>query len=171
MATPKKNTAGTTAGPGPNSGLALDFTKEQDIAVYRDMLVIRRFEEKAGQMYGMGLIGGFCHLYIGQEAVVVGMQMALRDGYQVITGCRILDQSCAAHKPFANRGDHVFVERTFVTLSQDGRRGPKMQFINLLFQSRNSGPEHLLVFLIATGILVPAMRWLKSAGAPQRRWA
>ncbi|MFM8988887.1 MAG: pyruvate dehydrogenase (acetyl-transferring) E1 component subunit alpha, partial [Alphaproteobacteria bacterium] len=40
---------------------------------YRDMLLIRRFEEKAGQMYGMGLIGGFCHLYIGQEAVVVGM--------------------------------------------------------------------------------------------------
>ena len=42
------------------------------------MLLIRRFEEKAGQMYGMGLIGGFCHLYIGQEAVVVGMQMAKR---------------------------------------------------------------------------------------------
>ena len=44
---------------------------------YRDMLLIRRFEEKAGQMYGMGLIGGFCHLYIGQEAVVVGMQAAM----------------------------------------------------------------------------------------------
>jgi pyruvate dehydrogenase E1 component alpha subunit len=52
------------------------------------MLLIRRFEEKAGQMYGMGLIGGFCHLYIGQEAVVVGMQMALKDGDQVITGYR-----------------------------------------------------------------------------------
>jgi len=55
---------------------------------YRDMLLIRRFEEKAGQMYGMGLIGGFCHLYIGQEAVVVGMQMAIEDGDQVITGYR-----------------------------------------------------------------------------------
>ena len=44
------------------------------------MLLIRRFEEKAGQLYGMGLIGGFCHLYIGQEAVVVGMQMAIGDG-------------------------------------------------------------------------------------------
>lgn len=65
-----------------------DFTKEQDLAAYRDMLAIRRFEEKAGQMYGMGLIGGFCHLYIGQEAVVVGMQMALKDGDQVITGYR-----------------------------------------------------------------------------------
>jgi pyruvate dehydrogenase E1 component alpha subunit len=52
------------------------------------MLLIRRFEEKAGQLYGMGLIGGFCHLYIGQEAVVVGMQMAMKDGDQVITGYR-----------------------------------------------------------------------------------
>jgi hypothetical protein len=52
------------------------------------MLLIRRFEEKAGQLYGMGFIGGFCHLYIGQEAVVVGMQMALKDGDQVITGYR-----------------------------------------------------------------------------------
>ncbi|WP_055038803.1 pyruvate dehydrogenase (acetyl-transferring) E1 component subunit alpha [Blastochloris viridis] len=52
------------------------------------MLLIRRFEEKAGQMYGMGLIGGFCHLYIGQEAVVVGMQMCLKPGDQVITGYR-----------------------------------------------------------------------------------
>ncbi len=52
------------------------------------MLLIRRFEEKAGQLYGMGLIGGFCHLYIGQEAVVVGMQMAISDGDQVITSYR-----------------------------------------------------------------------------------
>ena len=65
-----------------------DFTKEQERTAYRQMLLIRRFEEKAGQMYGMGLIGGFCHLYIGQEAVVVGMQMALREGDQVITGYR-----------------------------------------------------------------------------------
>ena len=55
---------------------------------YRDMLLIRRFEEKAGQLYGMGLIGGFCHLYIGQEAVVVGMQGALRPADQVITTYR-----------------------------------------------------------------------------------
>ncbi len=52
------------------------------------MLLIRRFEEKAGQLYGMGFIGGFCHLYIGQEAVVVGMQMALKEGDQVITSYR-----------------------------------------------------------------------------------
>ncbi|HLB98110.1 MAG TPA: pyruvate dehydrogenase (acetyl-transferring) E1 component subunit alpha [Acetobacteraceae bacterium] len=55
---------------------------------YRDMLLIRRFEEKAGQLYGMGLIGGFCHLYIGQEAVVVGMQLAISPGDEVITSYR-----------------------------------------------------------------------------------
>jgi pyruvate dehydrogenase E1 component alpha subunit len=64
------------------------FTREEDLHAYREMLLIRRFEEKAGQMYGMGLIGGFCHLYIGQEAVVVGMQMASKEGDQVITGYR-----------------------------------------------------------------------------------
>jgi len=64
------------------------FTKEQELLAYREMLLIRRFEEKAGQMYGMGLIGGFCHLYIGQEAVVIGMQMAMKKGDQVITGYR-----------------------------------------------------------------------------------
>ena len=67
-----------------NSG----FTSEQELAAYKDMLLIRRFEEKAGQLYGMGFIGGFCHLYIGQEAVVVGMQMAQKDGDQVITSYR-----------------------------------------------------------------------------------
>ncbi len=55
---------------------------------YREMLLIRRFEEKAGQMYGMGLIGGFCHLYIGQEAVVVGMQAAITPQDAVITSYR-----------------------------------------------------------------------------------
>ncbi len=52
------------------------FSREDELHAYREMLMIRRFEEKSGQLYGMGLIGGFCHLYIGQEAVVVGMQMA-----------------------------------------------------------------------------------------------
>ncbi len=64
------------------------FDKEQELHAYREMLLIRRFEEKAGQLYGMGLIGGFCHLYIGQEAVVVGLQMAKKDGDQMITGYR-----------------------------------------------------------------------------------
>jgi len=56
--------------------------------LYRNMLLIRRFEEKAGQMYGMGLIGGFCHLYIGEEAVVVGVMAAVEDGDSIITSYR-----------------------------------------------------------------------------------
>ncbi len=58
------------------------------LSLYREMLLIRRFEEKAGQMYGMGLIGGFCHLYIGQEAVVVGIEHAIRPDDTVITSYR-----------------------------------------------------------------------------------
>jgi len=66
-----------------------EFTQDQELAAYRDMLLIRRFEEKAGQMYGMGLIGGFCHLYIGQEAVVTGVTMASKKGQDAqITGYR-----------------------------------------------------------------------------------
>src|SRR5256714_11359995 len=73
----------------PASGRAADLTTaERLLKAYHDMLLIRRFEEKAGQLYGMGLIGGFCHLYIGQEAVVVGVQMALSDGDEVITSYR-----------------------------------------------------------------------------------
>ncbi|MCP8938185.1 pyruvate dehydrogenase (acetyl-transferring) E1 component subunit alpha [Alsobacter sp. SYSU M60028] len=74
--------------PSKRGPAAASPTLEQERQAYRDMLLIRRFEEKAGQMYGMGLIGGFCHLYIGQEAVVVGMQMAAKQGDQVITGYR-----------------------------------------------------------------------------------
>ncbi|MBV9419560.1 MAG: pyruvate dehydrogenase (acetyl-transferring) E1 component subunit alpha [Alphaproteobacteria bacterium] len=75
-----KTAAETPAGEGTNAPSLTQF--------YRDMLLIRRFEEKAGQLYGMGLIGGFCHLYIGQEAVVVGMQAAQKPGDQVITAYR-----------------------------------------------------------------------------------
>jgi len=64
------------------------YTSEEVLKYYRDMLLIRRFEEKAGQLYGMGLIGGFCHLYIGQEAVVVGLQAAFKQGDAVITSYR-----------------------------------------------------------------------------------
>jgi pyruvate dehydrogenase E1 component alpha subunit len=67
---------------------AAAVSPEELLAHYRDMLLIRRFEEKAGQMYGMGLIGGFCHLYIGQEAVVVGMQAAITPEDAVITSYR-----------------------------------------------------------------------------------
>ena len=63
-------------------------SKDELLAYYRDMLLIRRFEEKAGQLYGMGLIGGFCHLYIGQEAVVVGLEAAAEEGDKRITSYR-----------------------------------------------------------------------------------
>lgn len=71
-------------------GKPREETVDRDMLLkaYRDMLLIRRFEERAGQLYGMGLIGGFCHLYIGQEAVVVGMQLALEEGDQVVTSYR-----------------------------------------------------------------------------------
>ena len=89
-----KPTAQNTSGLLPAADLAAnqtavpEFNKDQELQALRQMLLIRRFEEKAGQMYGMGLIGGFCHLYIGQEAVVVGMKLAMRDGDQMITGYR-----------------------------------------------------------------------------------
>ncbi|MEL6168211.1 MAG: pyruvate dehydrogenase (acetyl-transferring) E1 component subunit alpha [Pseudomonadota bacterium] len=63
-------------------------TTEELLKYYREMLLIRRFEEKAGQLYGMGLIGGFCHLYIGQEAVVVGLEAAADEGDSRITTYR-----------------------------------------------------------------------------------
>src|SRR5215208_8242479 len=69
----------------PPGELATAMSKDELLKAYRIMLLIRRFEEKAGQLYGMGFVGGFCHLYIGQEAVVVGMQISLREGDQVIT--------------------------------------------------------------------------------------
>ena len=72
------------------------LTREQFMQAYHDMLLIRRFEEKAGQLYGMSLIGGFCHLYIGQEAVVTGIQMCLRDGDKLITSYRDHGQMLAA---------------------------------------------------------------------------
>ncbi|RFB03956.1 pyruvate dehydrogenase (acetyl-transferring) E1 component subunit alpha [Parvularcula marina] len=66
----------------------LSATKDELLEYYRMMLLIRRFEEKAGQLYGMGHIGGFCHLYIGQEAVVTGLEALRKEGDQVITGYR-----------------------------------------------------------------------------------
>ena len=65
-----------------------NVSADELLQYYRDMLLIRRFEEKAGQLYGMGLIGGFCHLYIGQEAVVVGLEAATKEGDKRITSYR-----------------------------------------------------------------------------------
>lgn len=79
MAANENSSSGTTS---------LRTTKSEMLDFYRDMLLIRRFEEKAGQLYGMGLIAGFCHLYIGQEAVVTGVKAAMADGDQMITSYR-----------------------------------------------------------------------------------
>ena len=76
------------SGPAPAGGPVPDLPREEEMQAYREMLLIRRFEERAGQLYGMGFIGGFCHLYIGQEAVVTGLQMASKPGDQVITTYR-----------------------------------------------------------------------------------
>ena len=70
------------------TGAKPNVSKDELLKFYRDMLLIRRFEEKAGQLYGMGLIGGFCHLYIGQEAVVVGLEAAADEGDKRVTSYR-----------------------------------------------------------------------------------
>ena len=75
--------------PEPPQPKRYDASQEELLELYKQMLLIRRFEERAGQLYGLGLIGGFCHLYIGQEAVAVGLQSAMEVGKDsVITGYR-----------------------------------------------------------------------------------
>ena len=93
-AAPRKTPSPSPSVPTPNRERPAEpkrykASKDELLAFYREMLLIRRFEEKAGQLYGLGLIGGFCHLYIGQEAVAVGLQSALEVGKDsVITGYR-----------------------------------------------------------------------------------
>jgi pyruvate dehydrogenase E1 component alpha subunit len=79
---------GKSTGKSAAKASGSEVDRDQLLTAYRTMLLIRRFEEKAGQLYGMQLIGGFCHLYIGQEAVVTGMQMAISEGDEVITSYR-----------------------------------------------------------------------------------
>ncbi|WP_269513634.1 pyruvate dehydrogenase (acetyl-transferring) E1 component subunit alpha [Brevundimonas subvibrioides] len=82
----QKTTESKASAKIPNAPTA---TKDELLAYYREMVLIRRFEERAGQLYGMGLIGGFCHLYIGQEAVAVGVQANVKQGHdKIITGYR-----------------------------------------------------------------------------------
>jgi pyruvate dehydrogenase E1 component alpha subunit len=80
MATARKAKTAAETRPEP--------TRDDLLRFYREMLLIRRFEEKAGQLYGMGAIGGFCHLYIGQEAVVVGLEACAKEGDQRVTSYR-----------------------------------------------------------------------------------
>ena len=86
MAANRRKSRSKTATPG--EGTRLPASGDELLGYYRGMLTIRRFEEKAGQLYGMGLIGGFCHLYIGQEAVCTGIRHGLRDDDSIITGYR-----------------------------------------------------------------------------------
>ena len=72
----------------PRGSNSPSMSRDELTHAYHDMLLIRRFEERTGQLYGMGLIGGFCHLYIGQEAIVVGVQMALKQGDKIVTSYR-----------------------------------------------------------------------------------
>ena len=83
-ASPSQQSKPTHKGPAKGNGKSSSSL----VAYYEQMLLLRRFEERAGQMYGMGLIGGFCHLYIGQEAVVVGLMASRHEGDTVITSYR-----------------------------------------------------------------------------------
>ena len=83
----KKNTVRKRGRP-PKAVINDKPSRENLEQLYEQMLLIRRCEEKAGQLYGMGHIGGFCHLYIGQEAVVVGMQSMAKEGDSVVTSYR-----------------------------------------------------------------------------------
>jgi len=85
MAATRRNAEPATSTPAAGEP---EVSGEMLLGFYRDMLLIRRFEEKAGQLYGMGLIGGFCHLYIGQEAVVVGMESVAKPDDQRVTTYR-----------------------------------------------------------------------------------
>lgn len=88
MASPDRKKKASKSVEGRGSNVAPDLSQEKLKELYREMLVIRRFEEKAGQLYGMGLIGGFCHLYIGQEAVVTGISSVQEKQDTVVTSYR-----------------------------------------------------------------------------------
>ncbi|WP_372837030.1 pyruvate dehydrogenase (acetyl-transferring) E1 component subunit alpha [Puniceibacterium confluentis] len=107
-----------TAQTGPSAETLTTF--------YRDMLLIRRFEEKAGQLYGMGLIGGFCHLYIGQEAVVVGLEAAAREGDKRITSYRDHGHMLAC----GMNPDNIMAELTGRTGGYSGGKGGSMHMFS-----------------------------------------
>lgn len=101
----KKATLKAVDGKG---NIQAPFSKEELLKVYEDMMLLRRFEERAAQMYGQGLIGGFCHLYIGQEAVIMGARKATKEGDDFITSyrCHAHALACGIHP------NHVMAELT-----------------------------------------------------------
>jgi pyruvate dehydrogenase E1 component alpha subunit len=110
--TAAKSAARSSTKTQAESDPTLGLSKQRLLDLYRDMLLIRRFEEKAGQLYGMGLIGGFCHLYIGQEAVVVGMKAITEDDDPVVASYR-----CHGHMLASG------MEASGVMAELTGRRG------------------------------------------------
>jgi pyruvate dehydrogenase E1 component alpha subunit len=119
MAIAENLALGTSSVEGSNAGDLLEY--------YRIMLLIRRFEERAGQLYGMGLIGGFCHLYIGQEAIAVGMRAAWRQGDQVITSYRDHGHMLAA----GMNPDFVMAELTGRATGTSRGKGGSMHMFDL----------------------------------------
>jgi pyruvate dehydrogenase E1 component alpha subunit len=96
---PKKTKSTEKNSVAQTDAVQLPTSADELLKFYQDMILIRRFEERAGQMYGMGHIGGFCHLYIGQEAIITGVQSALQEGDSVITGYREHGHILAAGTP------------------------------------------------------------------------
>lgn len=125
MATQKKATK-KSKNTGNSKAGALPTTADDLIQHYQNMLLIRRFEERAGQMYGMGHIGGFCHLYIGQEAIITGVQAALLPGDSVITGYREHGHILAAGTPI----NDVMAELTGKASGVSGGKGGSMHMFD-----------------------------------------
>jgi pyruvate dehydrogenase E1 component alpha subunit len=124
MATKKKSTKKTTRTKANAAVIAT--TADELVKYYQDMVLIRRFEERAGQMYGMGHIGGFCHLYIGQEAIITGIQAALLPGDSVITGYREHGHILAAGTP----ANEVMAELTGKAAGVSGGKGGSMHMFD-----------------------------------------
>jgi len=122
-----KDVGGLRNWPRPDEPERFKASDEQLLEYYRQMLLIRRFEEKAGQLYGMGMIGGFCHLYIGQEAVVVGIQAALAKTDSVITGYRDHGHMLVAGIP----ADAVMAELTGRAAGISGGKGGSMHMFSV----------------------------------------
>ena len=143
--------------PTKNSGIDRP-DKDTMLKMYEQMLLIRRFEEKAGQLYGMGQIGGFCHLYIGQEAVVVGMQSVTKPNDTVVTSYRDHGHMLAC----GMEAKGVMAELTGVKADiprQGGRctcsavRKISMAAMALLGRRCRSGPDWLLPTVIRAMML------------------
>jgi len=133
--------------------------KDELLAFYRSMLLIRRFEERAGQLYGMGLIGGFCHLYIGQEAIAVGMQAVKQPGDQVITGYRDHGHMLAAGMDPKS----VMAELTGRAAGASGGKGGSMHMFST--QAGFYGGHGIVGAQVSLGTGLGLANWYRQDGA------